>query len=137
MKILKRFVLTASLALSLFVPALSVLPAGAQVDISNDVCSGDFGNGEVPAICRDIETAKTTNPIYGKDGILTKALNALSFVVGIIAVAVFMIAGIRMTLSRGDSHKISTSRMQIIYASVGIIIAVASQLTVRFVLGRF
>jgi hypothetical protein len=120
----------------ILLPVFVIAPVYAQVDISDDVCSGRLGNGVVPEICNDIEEAKTTNPIYGKDGVLTNVLNALSIVVGVVAVIVIMISGINMTLSQGDPQKVAKARNQIIYAAVGVAIAVVTQSIVQLVLNR-
>jgi len=110
--------------------------AYAQVNLTEDVCSGTLGNNEKPAICKDIEAGKTTNPLYGKDGILTKAMNVLSIVIGIISVVVMVYAGIQIMLSQGDPAKFNKERNQIIYAAVGLVIAVAARVAVEYAIKK-
>lgn len=114
----------------------------AQVNITPEICnqylSGGSLSSDAPAVCKDIlaSQANDTNPIYGPDGVLTRAINIISIVVGIVSVIVIIIAGIRMSLSQGDSNKIASSRSQIIYAVIGIVVAVLAQSVVRLILVR-
>lgn len=66
---------------------------------------------------------------------LRTALNLLSFVAGVIAVIMIMIAGARYITSQGDSQKVSQAKNAIIYAAIGIVIVALAQVIVRFVLG--
>ena len=128
----------------MFLPVVLVAsPVAAQVNLFDEVCATDAdGNiiteGNVPAVCRDAgSVGEDSNPIYGEDGILTRAINILSLVVGFIAVVILIIAGIKMTLSQGDPGKIANTRNQIIYALVGVAVAAVAQAIVRFVLNNF
>ena len=122
--------------LFLLIPATMLAPAYAQVDISSEVCVETPGTGEKPAVCDDIEAGKNTNVIYGNNGILTRAISLLSIVVGVLAVVVIIYAGIKMSISRGDPGKITNSRDMIIYAIIGLMVAVLAQAVVQLVLNR-
>lgn len=115
-----------------------MLPANVgAVDIGDPVCGEDVKFK--PEICADIEPGKeedAKNPLYGPNGILTRAISGLSLVIGVIAVLVIIVAGIQMTLSTGDAGKVKQSRDAVIYAAVGLIVAVLAQAIVRFVLNR-
>ncbi len=136
---LKRLVFS---LLMLLVPLAFITPVYAQVDISSGICDEVApGTGEKPSICTDIEAtqakqASNGNVIYGKDGVLTRAISILSIAVGVIAIIVMIIAGIKMMLSQGDPGKIASSRSQIIYALVGVTVAVLAQTVVQLVLNR-
>ena len=117
-------------------PTTLIAPVFAQVDISSDICNNQAGNGEKPAICEDIEAGKNTNVIYGNNGILTRAISLLSIVVGVLAVVVIIYAGIKMSISRGDPGKITNSRDMIIYAVIGLLVAILAQAVVQLVLNR-
>jgi|GEM_PF-1232823 len=67
---------------------------------------------------------------------LKSVLNILSFVVGIIAVIMLIIGGIRFITSQGDSGSTASARNTIIYALVGLIVVVMAQFLVQFVIGR-
>jgi glucose uptake protein GlcU len=59
------------------------------------------------------------------------------FVLGMIAVLMIVIGGIRYTTSNGESSKIKEAKDTILYSVIGLIVAVLSYSIVNFVLGRF
>jgi hypothetical protein len=135
-----KYFIAAILTLVLPLTFIFSSPVYAQVELFDEVCQRD-SNGNLPAdaptVCRSVAESEGTNPIYGQDGILTRVISILSLVVGIIATIVLIIAGIKMVLSQGDPGKIASARNQIIYALVGVAIAVVSQGLVFFVLNNF
>jgi hypothetical protein len=112
----------------------------AAVDVGDSICSEEIPEDRRPAICADLAQSDNpdddVNPLYGPDGVITRAVNGLSIVLGVTAVIIIIIAGIRMTLSTGDPAKIKQSRDAVIYAAVGLVVAVLAQAIVRFVLNR-
>jgi hypothetical protein len=84
-------------------------------------------------VCQDAGSPSTKNPIIST---LKIAINLVSYVIGIAAVIMIIVAGLRMVLSNGDSQTISSARNAIIYALAGILIAVCAQGLVLFVLDR-
>ena len=85
-------------------------------------------------VCK--EKGNTGNPLVGPEGIITKVIQILVIVLGIAAVIVIMVAGLSFVLSSGDPAKIATARNAIIYASVGLVVAVLAQTLVVFVLKK-
>jgi len=75
------------------------------------------------------------------DGSLNKGIktvvDVLLFVIGVISVIMIIIGGIKYTTSNGDSAAITSAKNTILYAVVGIIIAVLAYAIVGFVLGQF
>lgn len=63
-------------------------------------------------------------------------INLVSVVVGIMAVVMIIIGGMRFVLSDGDSGKVTSARNTIIYALVGLILVAFAQIIVKFVLNR-
>jgi hypothetical protein len=110
------------------------------VDVDDAICGEGIDPDNRPNICDDFEATNDpdtgTNPLYGPEGIITRAANGLSLAAGIIAILVIIVAGVKMSLSTGDSGKIKSSRDSIIYASVGLMVAILAQAIVRFVLNR-
>ncbi len=66
--------------------------------------------------------------------VLKIVLNILSFVAGVIAVIMIIISGIKFITSQGDSGSIASARTTVIYAIVGVVIVLVSQVIVRLVL---
>lgn len=67
---------------------------------------------------------------------INRAVNIFSIIVGIIAVIMIIVGGLKFITSGGDSGKISSARQTIVYALIGLIIVALAQIIVRFVLGQ-
>lgn len=86
------------------------------------------------AVCSDANAKKNT--IYGPDGIITKIANIIAIIVGIAAVIVIMVAGIQYMLSTGDPTKVNNAKNAIIYAVVGLVVAVFARTIVVFFVSK-
>jgi len=72
--------------------------------------------------------------LIGPDGVFTQITSIVLYIVGIISVLMLVWGGIRYIISGGDSKKITDAKNTILYAIVGLIIAVLAYAIVRFVL---
>ncbi|MDL2341580.1 MAG: hypothetical protein QFB87_00690 [Patescibacteria group bacterium] len=63
-------------------------------------------------------------------------ITILSIVVGVAAVIMIIIAGLKYVTSGGDSNGISSAKNTLIYALVGLFVAASAQLIVRYVLAN-
>jgi len=70
------------------------------------------------------------------DTTIKAAINILSVIVGIAAVIMIMVCGLRMITSAGDSNGIASARTGIIYALVGLVVVAFAQFLVLFVLDK-
>lgn len=130
---LSKKILVGGLSLLLLVTVLFMVPAkGYAVDVLSGPCSSGAGQS---AVCQD-DSAGGSNPIFGPSGILTVAVNILSILVGVFAVIFIIIQGIRMVASGGDSQTVASARNGVIYALVGLAVAVLAQALVAFVLNK-
>jgi hypothetical protein len=68
------------------------------------------------------------------DDIIAAIVNIFTFVIGVVAVIMVMVAGYRYVTSGGDSSKVSGAKSTITYALIGIAVAALAQGIVRFVL---
>lgn len=100
---------------------------GAACD---DSVSGDTTGATA---CQD---PGTSNPITGPDGALTVVANFVAFAVGFAAVIVIIISGISYMTSQGDSAKVQTAKNTIIYASIGLILAILARFIIGFVVTK-
>ena len=83
------------------------------------------------------ETGCTANSQDSKvESTLGKVLDLLSFVVGVMAVIMLIIGGVKFVTSQGDSSAVTGARNTILYAIIGLIIVAFAQFIVKFVLGR-
>lgn len=122
----KLTAILALLALTITGPAL--VPSGAVYADCKDTASkqevidsiGQAGQGE----CDDNGVSKIVNTI----------VTILSFVAGAAAVIMIIVSGFKYITSGGDSGKVSSAKNTLIYAMIGIAIAVLAQVVVRFVI---
>lgn len=61
-------------------------------------------------------------------------VNILSYIVGVVAIIMIILAGFKYITAGGDSNRISSAKTTLIYALVGIVIVVLAQALVRFVI---
>jgi hypothetical protein len=67
---------------------------------------------------------------------LTKVIPLLLTLVGMLAVVMMIVAGIQMAVSAGNSARFAKARETLLYACVGLIIAIAALAIVDFVAGN-
>jgi hypothetical protein len=67
---------------------------------------------------------------------MTRAIEILSYIVGIVSVVMIIVSALRMVISGGDPNTVGSARSAIIYSVAGVVIAVIAQGIVVFVLKR-
>jgi hypothetical protein len=67
---------------------------------------------------------------------LTTIFQYLFGTIGAIAVLIIVIAGLRFILANGDPQNVAKARNTIIYAGVGLVVAVSAEIIVTFVLNN-
>jgi hypothetical protein len=75
--------------------------------------------------------------LFGANGIFRIVTNVLLFIIGAIAVIMLIIGGIRYVVSGGDSSAVTSAKNTILYAVVGIVVALLAYALVNFVIGSF
>lgn len=75
--------------------------------------------------------------LFGPSGIFKTITNVLLFIIGAISVIMLIIGGIRYVVSGGDSSAITSAKNTILYAIVGIVVAVLAYAAVNFVITSF
>ena len=63
--------------------------------------------------------------------------NVLLFIIGAVSVIMLIIGGIRYTVSAGDSSAVTAAKNTIMYAIIGIVVAILAFAVVNFVIGAF
>lgn len=66
-----------------------------------------------------------------------KVTAALLFILGIIAVIMIIVGGIRYVTSAGDASRVKAAKDTIMYSVVGLVVAILAYAMVTFVVGRF
>lgn len=67
---------------------------------------------------------------------VTDIINAVLYVVGILAVVMVIIGGVQYTTSGGDSAAVTKAKNTILYGIIGLVIAVLAYAIVNFVIGK-
>lgn len=79
-------------------------------------------------------TACDTNSIQT---IFRGVANALIFLVGSVSVIMIIIGGLRYVISNGDSKQISAAKDTLLYAIIGVIVAIAAYAIINFITTAF
>ena len=87
-------------------------------------------------------SGSSSNFVCGQGGSITSGISSLavrvvnlfSIIVGIVSVIMIIYAGFRYVTSGGESNSISSAKNTLIYAIIGLVVVVLSQLIVHYVL---
>jgi lysylphosphatidylglycerol synthetase-like protein (DUF2156 family) len=130
MKKLKTLIMVV-ISLGVFLAPVSTSAAvyAQATDPKTAVCEGVGLTGGTG--CGDAVQANTS-----VSNIVRNVINILSIAVGIIAVIMIMIGGLRYVTSGGDSNSVNGAKNTILYAVIGLVIALLAQVIVRFVITK-
>jgi len=128
-KSLQGLLLVPALALgvSLALPALQ--PATVHAADCADPTSGGVGNGAKCAQGTD-----TPENLFTDGGVFSIIVNTLLFIIGAVAVVMLIYGGFRYVTSGGDSSAVTSAKNTILYAVIGIIVAILAYAVVNFVI---
>lgn len=105
-----------ALGVSLVAPAPDTL---AQLNSGLDATN----TGELPENLAD-----------GDDSVFKTVVNVMLFIIGALSVIMLIYGGIRYTVSGGDSGSVTSAKNTILYAIIGIIVAIFAYAIVNFVI---
>lgn len=125
--VIASFTLTALPAASLSVSAVPVDPN----DPLSRACNSTTTSGS-SSTCE----ATDEDPITGAEGILTRATEIVATIVGVAAVIMIIIGGFKYMTSSGDPANLNSAKNTILYALIGLVIALVAQGIVLFVLRK-
>ena len=111
----------------IFLPAIAAVPAHAQVDPFEEVCDSRTSNSPV---CQE----EADNPVSGEDGVIIQAVEILSWVIGVASIIMVLLGGLKYVTSGGDSNATASAKNTILYAVIGIAVALIAQAIVIFVI---
>lgn len=146
MKITTKLIKKASLIIPLlaicFSMFFSVVPVSAEGEVwDKDTCNcgkpSQVMSLECGAVCAGPE--KTTC-LFGTDDagekcLFNKIIDTALFLIGAISVVMLIYGGIRYTISGGKQESVTAAKNTILYAIVGIIIAMLAYAIIEFVVG--
>ena len=130
-KLLSAAMIVPALALSLSVFAQAPTYAANQLSIGGGATAAQGDDQKGSASC----LFDTGNGCDG-GGIFKQITNVLLFLIGAISVIMLIIGGIRYTVSNGDSSAVQSAKNTIMYAIIGVIVAILAYAVVNFVVGN-
>ena len=102
----------------------------AATPLVSDSVSAQVNKGLDMTKTKDTES----RTIDGSDGLVKTVINIMLWVIGIISVIMIIIGGIRYATSNGDSNAVTGAKNTIMYAVIGLVIAIFAYAIVNFVL---
>ena len=72
--------------------------------------------------------------LFGDTGVFKQVTNTILYIVGIIAVIMLIVGGIKYVVSGGDSKKVTDAKNTVLYAIIGLVIAFLAFAIVNFVI---
>ena len=101
--------------------------------------SADAGAVEL-SVSAGANAARGTDQVadlFGAQGTFRTITNVLLFLIGAISVIMLIIGGLRYVVSGGDSTAVQNAKNTILYAIVGVIVAILAYAVVEFVITSF
>lgn len=125
---MKKFILISSIILALFAP----LNAFAEEN------SGESGGSKTFDACKHVKTQGTAVCAGSKtkaEDVVKNIISILFWIIGILAVIVIIYAGIIFITAAGNPGKVAQAKTMIIYAVIGLAVAILAYTIVNFVVG--
>lgn len=72
--------------------------------------------------------------LFGDSGVFRQITNTILYIVGIIAVIMLIVGGIKYVVSGGDAKKVTDAKNTVLYAIIGLVITLLSFAIVNFVI---
>lgn len=109
-----------------------VAPAAYAQDAQQEIQSGLCGGADLKLEGGDCST--TSSGVERLNKGIHSLINVLSLIVGLAAVVMIIIGGLRYITSGGSDTSVTSAKNTILYAIIGLIIVALAQVMVRFVL---
>ena len=111
-----------------------LIPVSAYADVNSGLCAGASLSASDIDKCKISDTSKVTNDKV--DSTITAVINLFSLIVGVAAVIMIIIGGLKYITSSGDSGNITGAKNTILYAIIGLVVVALAQFIVKFVIGK-
>ena len=76
-----------------------------------------------------------SNLVNGDSSIIKRAINIMLFAVGVLSVVMLIFGGFRYVISGGKKESVTNAKNTILYAIVGLLVAVFAHAIINFILG--
>ena len=110
-------------------------PLCPTVDKATGNCTSGacVGKAADSPLCKQAAGQKTTDPIAGPNGVISKAANIIALVTGIGAVIMILIGGFFYVTSAGNTESATKAKARITSALVGLAVVALAWAIVRFI----
>lgn len=136
MKKIQNIVTNGALSLAVLVASFGLVALLPTTSLAGPAPTGPTAVNPKDGIQDGVNGAGGTGQNNLRAGIQT-IVNILLFVLGAIAVIAIIIGGIRYTTSNGDQGQLKQAKDTILYAVVGLIVAILAYAIVNFIIGQF
>lgn len=111
-------------SVAVFGALAALAPSASAIDVFQ-AC----GTNSDTAVCRAQSTDNASS-------LVGSIISALMWVIGAVSVIMIVVAGIKYTTSNGDANKIQSAKNTLLYAVIGVAVAILGQAIVLFVVNR-
>ena len=95
-----------------------------------------LGEGGAPAGINAARGDNTpSNLVNGDSSIVRRAINIMLFGVGVLSVVMLIFGGFRYVISGGKKESVTNAKNTILYAIIGLLVAVFAYAIINFILG--
>lgn len=138
MNIIKRFIYILAVIMASVVPLVFTQPAYAgTTTFASSACPSGSSAAKCSA-CQGLSVLGSGQSCSSKgstlNGVIAIIMDLLSYVLGILAVIMIIISGIRFVTAGGNSSSVDGAKKTLIYALIGIVVASLAQVIVHWVL---
>ncbi len=126
------------IALAFMLGAATVVPVAtsyatdpADTDTNTANCNDGLG------VKSGLKCTKSADQKANIGPVLKTVTDVLLFILGAIAVIMIIIGGIKYTISNGDSSQVTSAKNTILYAVIGLVVALLAYAIVGFVIDSF
>ncbi len=96
-------------------------------------CNADATAGDINEAAKCSQAKSQVNTLFGDGGIFGIISNILIFLVGAISVLMLIYGGLQYVISAGDKTRVEGAKNTILYAIIGIVVALLAYAAVTFV----
>ena len=128
-----KFALLAFVSVFMFTMPMLVPATASADDIANGLCNGASLQADTTQPC---DSASQTDANDRINHIITVVINAFSLIVGIAAVIMIIVGGLKYIISGGEAGNVTSAKNTILYAIIGLVVVALAQFVVKFVLNK-
>ena len=129
-----------SLMVSAFIALAALAMPAAPVHAGDDdtnTATCATNDATKTGIKSGIKCAKSTDQRGNLGNVIETVTNVLLFIIGAVSVIMIIIGGIKYVLSNGDASQVTSAKNTILYAVIGLVVALLAYAIVNFVIDSF